>query len=54
VQALANAIQTLLENPSVASRLGKAARHRAQEQFSLRGQVDRLLEVWTEVLNERG
>ena len=53
-KALANAIQMLLKNPSAARRLGEAARRRAQERFSLRRQVDGLLELWTEVLNERG
>jgi glycosyltransferase involved in cell wall biosynthesis len=48
--ALADAVQALFADPVLASQLGQAARRRAEEAFSIRQQVDRLLELWTEVL----
>jgi glycosyltransferase involved in cell wall biosynthesis len=48
--AFASAVQALLEQPSQAAEMGRAARRRAVERFSLTRQVDRLLRVWTEML----
>ena len=50
VSALADALQAVLEGSALAERLGQAARRRAEEQFSVRQQVDRLLELWSDVL----
>jgi len=47
--ALAAALERLLCDRELASRLGAAARHRVEERFSLRGQVGALLGVWDEV-----
>ena len=49
--ALADALQRLLENPAEAAALGRAARARAVERFSLARQVDELLAAWNEVLS---
>jgi glycosyltransferase involved in cell wall biosynthesis len=48
--ALAAALGRLLDEPGLRTRLGKAARQRAEEKFSVRGQVDRLLALWSEIL----
>src|SRR5947209_910776 len=50
-QALAAALEQLLRNPELAARMGMAARRRVEERFSLMGQVDRLLELWTELVS---
>ena len=51
--ALADGIQRLLSDEETAREMGEAARRRAVERFSLRRQVDRLLELWTSVLESR-
>jgi colanic acid/amylovoran biosynthesis glycosyltransferase len=48
--AFAAALEVLLRDPGLASRLGAAARRKVQERFSLAGQVDQLLALWGEVL----
>jgi colanic acid/amylovoran biosynthesis glycosyltransferase len=44
--AFAGALEELLRDPSLAARLGRAARQRVEERFSLRHQVNQLLDVW--------
>ena len=48
--ALAAALERLLRDRDVAARLGAAARCRVERSFSIAGQVDRLLSLWSEVL----
>jgi glycosyltransferase involved in cell wall biosynthesis len=48
--SLADALAQILTNPLRAAAMGAAARRRAVERFSLRAQVDRLIEMWQEVL----
>jgi glycosyltransferase involved in cell wall biosynthesis len=48
--ALADGMQRLLSDEGTAREMGEAARRRAVERFSLRRQVDRLLELWKSVL----
>jgi glycosyltransferase involved in cell wall biosynthesis len=45
-QAMAAALERLLRDPVLAARLGRAARRRAEQRFSIIHHVDRLLEVW--------
>src|SRR5207253_2605996 len=47
---LAAALQQLLEDAALRTHLGKAARARAEEKFSVRRQIDQLLALWSEVL----
>lgn len=49
-ERLASAWQELIQNPARAQDMGKAARRRAEERFSLSRQVDSLLKLWDEVL----
>jgi colanic acid/amylovoran biosynthesis glycosyltransferase len=49
-RALAAALRSLLLQPSRRAEMGHAARARAAERFSLRQQIDSLLELWQEVL----
>jgi glycosyltransferase involved in cell wall biosynthesis len=49
---LAGALDRLLANPAEASRLGQGARQWAEEQFSLRRQVNSLLNLWSRMLEE--
>jgi len=51
-EALATALATLLSKPELASLLGRAARRHAVEHFSLRRQVDSLLQLWSQLLAE--
>jgi glycosyltransferase involved in cell wall biosynthesis len=48
--SLAAALERLLSNPELRTRIGTAARQRAEEKFSVRTQVDRLLALWSEIL----
>lgn len=48
--ALAAGLQQLLEDPARAAEMGRAARRRVQERFSLSRQIDALLSVWREVI----
>jgi glycosyltransferase involved in cell wall biosynthesis len=48
--ALAGMIGKLLHNPALAARMSAAARRRAEERFSVKRQVDRLLALWSELL----
>src|SRR5438552_2070389 len=48
--ALAAALEQLLHDQDLAARLGAAARVKVQRSFSIAGQVDRLLSLWSEVL----
>ncbi len=50
--ALATALERLLRDPDLAVRMGAAARRRAEERFSVRRQVDRLLRLWSELARE--
>jgi colanic acid/amylovoran biosynthesis glycosyltransferase len=45
-QAMADALARILANPRLAASMGKAARRRVQEKFTLRRQVDQLLTLW--------
>jgi glycosyltransferase involved in cell wall biosynthesis len=47
--AFAVALERLLSDRPLASRLGAAARRRVEAHFSLRRQVDALLTLWNEV-----
>ncbi len=49
--ALAAAFRELMENPDRAAAMGRAARRRVQEKFSLMKQVDDLLAIWSEILS---
>jgi colanic acid/amylovoran biosynthesis glycosyltransferase len=49
-RALADGIERLLTDPLTAGRMGRAARDRAQQQFTIERQVDRLLAVWANVV----
>ena len=51
--AFAAALEQLLRDPFLAARLGQAARQRAKERFSLRRQVDQLLDVWAGIVRGR-
>ena len=51
-RALASALARLIADPGLAARLGHAARRRAEQQFSLHRQVDRLLALWSRVLED--
>ncbi len=53
VSALAAALERLLVEPETAGVMGRAARHRAEEFFSVQRQVDALLSLWNEVLARR-
>ena len=53
-QLLADALERLLGDPTLAARLGAAARHRVQSYFSLTRQVDRLLALWSGMLKGGG
>jgi colanic acid/amylovoran biosynthesis glycosyltransferase len=48
--ALAAALERILCDPDLATRLGGAARRKVERSFSIAGQVDRLLSLWAEVL----
>jgi glycosyltransferase involved in cell wall biosynthesis len=48
--SLADAFQALLQDPKRRQAMSKAARARAQQRFSLAGQIDALLALWQEVL----
>lgn len=50
---LAAAVEKLVRAPELAARMGRAARERAEQRFSLKHQVDRLLGVWTQVLERK-
>ena len=45
--AMADAIGRLIANPRLRAEMGRAARRRIDANFSLRGQVDRLLALWS-------
>ncbi|HYR45909.1 MAG TPA: glycosyltransferase family 4 protein [Thermoanaerobaculia bacterium] len=53
VSALAAALERLLIEPETAQVMGRAARHRAEEFFSIQHQVDALVALWDEVLARR-
>ena len=48
--ALSDALAQILKNPALGATMGAAARRRVLERVSLRTQVDRLIEVWQDVL----
>ena len=50
-EALANALRRLLGSSDLRARMSAAARRRAEEQFCLATQVDRLLALWAEILD---
>ena len=47
--AMADAIARLIANPRLRAEMGRAARRRIDANFSLRGQVDRLLALWSRI-----
>jgi glycosyltransferase involved in cell wall biosynthesis len=49
--ACADGLQRLVADSSLRRAMGTAARRRAEERFSLRLQVDRLLALWADVLS---
>ena len=53
VAALAAALESLLAEPETAREMGRAARSRAEERFSIRRGVDALLALWEEILDGR-
>jgi len=48
--ALAEALEQVVTTPDLKNRLGLAARHRAEQMFSVKIQVDRLVGLWSEIL----
>ena len=50
---LAAALTRLIDDPSLRSRLGRAARQRVQEKFERAAQLDRLESIYDEVLQEK-
>lgn len=50
--AIAERLERLLSDPALAASLGAEARRRAEREFSVVRQVDRLLAVWGSALNE--
>lgn len=52
--ALADGVCALLADPAAAERMGQRAARTVRERLSLRGQVERLEEVYRAVLGERG
>jgi glycosyltransferase involved in cell wall biosynthesis len=53
-QALADCLERVLRDPSLAARLGAAARRHAEERFDVRQQVDRLLRLWSVLMPREG
>jgi glycosyltransferase involved in cell wall biosynthesis len=53
-RAMADAIERLLRDPVLRARMGRAARCRAKQRFSVRTQVNRLCDLWAAILSERG
>lgn len=51
-EAIAQHLERLLSDPELASALGAEARRRAEREFSVVRQVDRLLAVWSSALTE--
>jgi colanic acid/amylovoran biosynthesis glycosyltransferase len=51
-QGMAAALGRLLRDPGLAAAMGRQARARAEERFSVRQQVDRLVALWDGVLRE--
>ena len=51
VEKFSDALQRLIENVSLRKKMGVAARLRAEENFSVKRQVDSLLELWSGLLN---
>jgi glycosyltransferase involved in cell wall biosynthesis len=51
--ALATALQKLMQDDSLAARMGTSARRRAEARFSVRRQVDRLLFLWSSLLEAK-
>ena len=52
--ALASALERLLVDRSLRTRLGRAARRRAEDKFSVTRQVDQLLGLWSDILAAGG
>jgi glycosyltransferase involved in cell wall biosynthesis len=53
VSAVAAALERLLSEPDAAREMGRAARRRAEERFSIRREADALLALWDRVLGRR-
>ncbi|MFZ9038919.1 MAG: glycosyltransferase family 4 protein [Gammaproteobacteria bacterium] len=51
--AMADAVMKILEDPRRASGMGKSARETALARFSLDHQVDRLIDIWQQMLHRR-
>ncbi len=52
-RAMADAVSKILDDPRRSVDMGKAARETALSRFSLGQQVDRLIEIWNQVLHRR-
>jgi colanic acid/amylovoran biosynthesis glycosyltransferase len=51
---LADALQRLLKDSELRTKLGNAGRHRVEEFFSLREQANQLIELWKQILRRNG
>src|SRR5262249_19545614 len=49
-ELFASALERLLQDPGLRSRMSQAARERAEQMFSVKRQVDQLLALWSEIL----
>lgn len=52
-EAVAGAVSQILNDPEMARQMGSAARETALERFSVDAQVDKLLDVWNQILHSR-
>ena len=52
--ALAKAIKRLLDDPAAAARMGQAGRARVEREFTVRGMVRRMEELYANLLREAG
>ena len=49
-ESFADSVERLLSDPQLRQRIGASARARIEESFSLRRQVDRMLEIWSKCI----
>lgn len=47
---LANAIKALLNDAELRTRLGKAGSNKIEKEFNIRTEVDKLIEIWAEIV----
>ena len=52
--ALADGVCALLDDPEEAARMGRCAARKVRERLSLAGQVERLEEVYRQVVRQKG